>query len=177
MLRLHISSALLLKTGDYKNSSINNQVCWLIYVSTNRIPRVMIQSLLLTRLFPGNIGSLLCRHNGRDGVSNHQPRDCLFNRSVRCRSQKTPKLRVTGRCEGNSRVTGEFSAQIASNAESVSIWWRHVISAFCPWYWTDTGGKNPPLNINLPILQNQQHGCYWPRSRFVSIDQLWSQRG
>ena len=41
------------------------------------------------------------------------------------RSQKTPELRVIGLCEGNSPVTGEFPAQRTSNAESVSIWWRH----------------------------------------------------
>ena len=35
------------------------------------------------------------------------------------------KLRVTGLCKGNSPVTGEFPAQMASNAENVSIWWRH----------------------------------------------------
>ena len=35
------------------------------------------------------------------------------------------KLRVTGLCEGNSPGTGEFPAQMASNAENVSIWWRH----------------------------------------------------
>ena len=29
------------------------------------------------------------------------------------------------RCVGNSPVTGEFPAQMASNAESASIWWRH----------------------------------------------------
>ena len=34
-------------------------------------------------------------------------------------------LRVTGLCAGNSPVTGEFPAQMASNAENVSIWWRH----------------------------------------------------
>ena len=61
--------------------------------------------------------SLLWRHNERDGVSNHQPRDCLPNRLFRCRSTKTLKLRVTGLCEGNSSVTGEFSARRASNAE------------------------------------------------------------
>ena len=43
----------------------------------------------------------------------------------RCRSKKTSKLRVTGLCVGNSLVTGEFPAQKASNAENVSIWWRH----------------------------------------------------
>ena len=32
---------------------------------------------------------------------------------------------VTGLCEGNSPVTGEFPAQRTSNAENVSIWWRH----------------------------------------------------
>ena len=37
------------------------------------------------------------------------------------------KLRVTGLCEGNSPVTGEFPAQMASNAENVSIWWRHHV--------------------------------------------------
>ena len=38
---------------------------------------------------------------------------------------KTSKLRVTGLCEGNSPVTGEFPAQRASNAENVSVWWNH----------------------------------------------------
>ena len=67
----------------------------------------------------------LWNHNGRDGVSNHQPHDCLPSRSFRPRSKKMSKLRVTGLCEGNSPVTGEFPAQMASNAENVSIWWRH----------------------------------------------------
>ena len=49
----------------------------------------------------------------------------------RCRSKKTSQLRVTGLCEGNSPVTGEFPAQRASNAENVSIWWRHHVKAMC----------------------------------------------
>ena len=55
--------------------------------------------------------TLLWRHNGRDGVSNHQPHDCLLKRSSRRRSKKTSKLRVTGLCAGNSLVSGEFPAQ------------------------------------------------------------------
>ena len=39
--------------------------------------------------------------------------------------KKTSKLRVTGLCEGNSPVTGEFPVQRASNTENVSTWWRH----------------------------------------------------
>ena len=46
---------------------------------------------------------------------------------IQARSKKTSKLRVTGLCEGNSPVTGEFPAQGASNAENVSIWWRHHV--------------------------------------------------
>ena len=69
--------------------------------------------------------ALQWRHNDRDDVSNHRPRECLLNRLFGRRSKKTSKLRVTGLCEGNSPVTGEFPAQMASNAENVSIWWRH----------------------------------------------------
>ena len=68
----------------------------------------------------------------------------------RRRSKKTSKLRVNGLCAGNSPVTGEFPAQRASNAENVSIWWRHnVLVAWCrgyrrsngtsraePWHWS-----------------------------------------
>ena len=71
--------------------------------------------------------SLQWRHNGRDGVSNHQPHDCLLNRLFRRKSTKTSKLRVTGLCAENSPWTGEFSAQMASNAENVSISWRHHV--------------------------------------------------
>ena len=65
------------------------------------------------------------RHNDYDGVSNHQPHGCFLKHLFRRRSNKTSKLRVTGLCAGNSPVTGEFPAQRASNAENVSIWWRH----------------------------------------------------
>ena len=67
--------------------------------------------------------TLRWRHNGRDSVSNLHPHDCLLNRLFRHRSKKTAKLRVTGLCAGNSPGTGEFPAQMASNAENVSIWW------------------------------------------------------
>ena len=43
----------------------------------------------------------------------------------RHRSKRTSKLHVTGLCEGNSLVTGEFPTKRASNAENVSMWWHH----------------------------------------------------
>ena len=74
----------------------------------------------------GPVGETLqWRHNEHNSVSNHQPHDCLLNRVFGCRSKKTSKPLVTGLCVGNSPVTGEFPAQMASNAENVSTWWRH----------------------------------------------------
>ena len=72
--------------------------------------------------------SLQWRHNEPDGISNHQPHDCLLNRLFRRRPKKTSKLRVTGLCVRNSPLTGEFPAQRASYAEFFSIWWRHHIN-------------------------------------------------
>ena len=73
--------------------------------------------------------TLQWRHNGRDGVSNHEPHDCLLNRLFRCRSKKTSKLRATGLYAWNSPLTGEFPAQMASNAENDSIWWSHHLQS------------------------------------------------
>ena len=86
----------------------------------------MLIILMLETEYSGSLGqSLQWRHNEHDGISNHQPRDCLLKRLFRRRTKKTSKLRVTGLCAGNSPVTGEFPAQKASNTEKVSIWWRH----------------------------------------------------
>ena len=67
------------------------------------------------------------RHNEHNDDSNHHLHECLLNRLFRRRSKKTSQLRVTGLCEGNSPVTGEFPAQRSSNALNVSIWWRHHV--------------------------------------------------
>ena len=91
--------------------------------------------------------SLLWRHNGPDGVSNHQHHDCLLNRLFGHRSKKTSKLRVTGLWAGNSPETGEFPAQMASNAENVSIWWRHHVM----WY------GRPTIGMQISWLRNICH--------------------
>ena len=69
--------------------------------------------------------TLQWRHNEYDGASIHQPHDCLLDGLFRRRSREASKLRLTGLCVRNSPETGEFPAQRASNAENVSIWWRH----------------------------------------------------
>ena len=95
--------------------------------------------------------TLRWRHNGRDSVSNHQPHDCLLNRLFRRRSKKTSKLRVTGLCAGNSPETGEFPAQMASNAENVSIWWRpHVV----------TSHVRSQDKVMCTQISHKYHGCW-----------------
>ena len=113
------------------------------------------------------------RHNGRDSVSYHQPHGCLLNRLIRRRSKKTSKLRVTGLCAGNSPGTGEFPAQMASNAKNVSIWWRHHAQDPC---WSLIGSMTSDVCVrtmiswisctclltNINTLRPTQDGCHFP---------------
>ena len=78
--------------------------------------------------YPFFNSSLQWRHNERDDVSNQQLHDCLLTRLFRRRSKKTSKLRVTGLCAGNSPAAGEFTAQMTSNADNATIWWRYHIT-------------------------------------------------
>ena len=102
-----------------------------IYINTRHWLRPKTGKLSLSWCEGHSLGDwdilaiLQWRHNERDGVSYHRRLHCLFNCWFRRRSKKTSKVCVTGFCEGNSPVTGEFPAQKASNAENVSIWWRH----------------------------------------------------
>ena len=123
-----------------------------------------VTGLLLTHT------SLQWRHDGHDGVSNHQPYDCLLNRLFGCGSKKTSKLRVTGLCAGNSPVTGEFPAQSASNAENVTIWWRHH-----DWCWVkmdtifQTAFSNLFSRMNIiAFLFLITRGQFWPSGIVVA---------
>ena len=44
--------------------------------------------------------TLQWHHNGRNGISNHQPHDCFLNHLFRRRSKKTSKICITGLCAG-----------------------------------------------------------------------------
>ena len=81
---------------------------------------------------------LLWRHNGRYGVSNHQPQDILLNRLFKRRSNNTSKLRVTGLCvRGIHRwpvnsphkwsVTRNFFHLMTSSCSSLDAWHVYVL--------------------------------------------------
>ena len=102
------------------NTIIFIQEYYLVMFSTKCQPFYSVLYPLID-LVVSVISSLLWRNSERDGVSNHQPHDCLLNSLFRRRSKKTSKPRVTGLCAGNSPVTGEFPAQMASDAANASI--------------------------------------------------------
>ena len=117
----------------------------------------------------GNIATLLSsivsialqwRHNGIDGLSNHQPHQCLLNRLFGRRSKKIWKLRVTGLWVGNSPGTGEFPAQMASNAENASIWWRHHVYCHDICHYWQLCARNPSLTGGF-ISQSATNVTLW----------------
>ena len=116
------------RSSNAENVSVwwrHHVVCGLA-IDINGASIVTIPLLYLILSLPeSSNNSLRWHHNGRHGVSYHQPYDCLLNRLFGHRSKETSKLRVTGLCAGNSPGTGEFPTQMASNADNVSIWWRH----------------------------------------------------
>ena len=88
-----------------------------------------------------------------------EPHHCLLIHLFRHGSKKTSKFRVTGLCAGNSPVTGEFPAQKASNAEKVSIWWRHHGTWRCPFVDQMSSLKttnNVPWNIMAFLCVNSR---------------------
>ena len=95
---------------------LNNVVLWICSITMLNVHLCYVKT---------RYTALQWRHNGCDGVWNHQSNDCLLNRLFRRRSKKTSTLRATGLCEGNSPVTGEFPAKRTSTEENASIWWRH----------------------------------------------------
>ena len=128
---------------------------WLWLMSSSNEPSAFMEEFwYLPMMCPSQ-----WRHNEHDCVSNHRCHDGLLNRLFRHWSKKTSKLRVSGLCAGNSPVTGEFSAQRVSNAENVSIWWRHhdspmmcqqwrICSAICARVWS----CQPIYNTNTSMM-------------------------
>ena len=69
--------------------------------------------------------------------------------------KKNPsKFRVTDLCAGNWPVTGDIPSQMASNAENVSIWWRHHDAPEVPYGITLIAASNTRDEI-------QQIGIQW----------------
>ena len=101
----------------------------------------MAYSPIFLRIASSCCSKLQWRHNGLDGVSNHQPHHCLLSRLFGRRSKKTSKLRVTGLCAGNSPGKMFPFGDVIMNVAYSPIFLR--ISSSCCSQW----------------LPQQSHGC------------------
>ena len=109
-------------------------------------------------------------------ITIHQPHDCLLNRFNQAQIKENIKAPRHWPLWGGFTVTGEFPAQRASNAENVSIWWRHHD---CPFV-TSVGSLNVTVkNHTWPQLESKlsyvEEGGRWkpthcrPRHRIAII--------
>ena len=100
------------------------------------------------------INSLQWRHNGTI-ASQITSLTIIYSAFYSGADQKkTSKLRVTGLCAGNSPMTDEFPAWMASNAENVSVWWRHhfpSLDAACRQFW-DNSKINSTSDVIITII-------------------------
>ena len=107
------------------------------------------------------IPSLQWRHNGRDGVSNHQPLDCLFNRLFRCRSRKHQSsaslayVRGIHRWPVNSPHKGPVTREMFPIDGAIMFIWYRVVVDNC----TVTSHERH-------IVSNHDHLCYLLNSLF-----------
>ena len=107
-----------------------------------------------------NVGTRV-RHNRRNGVSYHQPHGCLLNRLFRRRSTKTSKFRVTGLCERNSPVSGEFPSQ-RPVTQSLDVLCdlclsKHLSKQSWGWWWVET----PSHPLRRHINERDEVYGYW----------------
>ena len=108
-------------------------------------------------------------------IASQSPASRVFTQPfIQTQIKETSKLRVTGLCAGNSPGTGEFPAQRASNAENVSIWWRHH----------DIPNRKGPFWIsncqsvgNASMCMRASSGVNWNfvnRLPTFTVDSLWT---
>ena len=140
-------------------------VWWYCFIYNSSCFLTSAINVVIESIFPR---SLHWRHNGHDSVSNHQLYDCLLSRLFGRRSKKTPKLHVTGLCAGNSPETGEFPAQMASNAENVSIWWRHHVLTVFP--------SSPPALTSSQCISRNTWIYQWQISWWHHRQNSWAWR-
>ena len=105
------------------------------------------------------LSALLGQHNGCDRVSNHQGGRGVASRlftewfvQVQIKENIKALICVTGLCEGNSPVTGEFPSQRVRDVENFSIWWHNHVGSSWAWGGTCSDCGNVHYSSLLYIL-------------------------
>ena len=115
------------------------------------------------------IRTLQWRHNERAGVWNHRHLDGFLNHLVRRRSKKSPKLRLTGLCEGNSPVNSPHKRPVTRKMfpfDDVIMRITNVLTRCCLFSLLlckcTTMGQN--WIGNEPDASSRTWCCYWQMS-------------
>ena len=82
---------------------------------------IAVEKSLISQMYLGTFSALQWRYNECDGVSNHRHLVCLLNRFIK-EDIKVPRQWPLW---GESTDDRWFPSQRGSNAENISIWWRH----------------------------------------------------
>ena len=101
--------------------------------------------------------TLQWRHNGCDGISNHQRLDAYSTVCSGTGQRKKSKICVTGLCEGNSPVTSEFPSQRASNAEIFPF--DGVVMILCGGSYVGFGCWWLTVSVTIPFYEHL-HLCF-----------------
>ena len=100
---------------------------------------------------PSNLSTtpLQWRHYGRGGASNYRRLDCVLNRLL--------------------PVTGAFAAQRASNAENISIWWRHLPPFDAAWMsrWISSWVENEFIGVGCGLSPHTVYPKKYPHGFVV----------
>ena len=103
-----------------------------------------------------------------------------MQRSIRLSADRS--IAFTGLCMGNSPLTGEFPAQMASNAKNVSIWWSHhaIYLTHTKAIWRPQKPRFRDLIIRpsyvilkRPLSSLGQAMTVWPSDTNGQISQIW----
>ena len=93
-------------------------------------------------------------HNEHDGISNHQPHDCLLNRLFRRKSKKTSKLCVITLCAENSLVTGEFPPKWPVTQKMFHL----MMSSRSRCFWQKFCSLTSKLSSEFQVVKSNKHG-------------------
>ena len=111
---IHVSTDVCQNAAFCQQRRIHTPVFWIL--QNTWFARYFLSTCILMN------STLQWRHSDRNGVSNHQPHDCLLNRLFRHRWKETSKLRVTGLCAGIHRWPVNSPHKGPVTRKKVFIW-------------------------------------------------------
>ena len=107
------------------------------------------------------------RHNERDGVSNHQPHNCLLKRLCKAQIKETSKLRVTGLCSASNGRSPTRSMRIELAVSELEINVRRSMCELENMGIGRIGSLKQSLKPKIRCVYTKTNPCYRPANGLV----------